>query len=266
MLVHLVDLDSEAHDQGPFDRNANAILERTDELLASVVAALPADYDLVVTSDHGFERTDHIANLLVLMGQAGGVKGDLQPMGGVVVARDAAAADFLRGLAVRGQEGLGREIPRAELERYAPKLATAVAVFEPAPHYMFGRAETGDYLTAPREKGEHGLWPLRADYRSVYIARGPGIAPRAGPQIEMLSIRSRLAALLGAPACGSPPGRAGHGNRNRCPYAEAQGWISPRGQGGHATGRARNPASRGSEPQDGAVRACLCPRQHGALL
>jgi len=69
---------------------------------------------------------------------------------------------------------------------------------------MFGRATSGDYLSAPREKGEHGLWPLRADYRSVYIARGPGIEATSGPQIEMLSIRGRLAMLLGTPSCRSP--------------------------------------------------------------
>jgi Type I phosphodiesterase / nucleotide pyrophosphatase len=202
ILVHLVDLDSEAHDQGPFETNAKAILERTDELIATVVAALPADYDLVITSDHGFERLDHVANLRVLMAQAG-VTGDLQPMGGIVVARDAAAAAFLRTLSARGQPEIGREVPRGELEQYAPKLADAAAVFEPAPHVAFGGAATGDYLIAPREKGEHGFWPLRADYRSVYIAAGPGIRPQAGPTIDMLSIRSRLAALLGVSACGS---------------------------------------------------------------
>ena len=37
MLTHLVDLDSDAHDQGPFERNANAILERTDELIGQIL-------------------------------------------------------------------------------------------------------------------------------------------------------------------------------------------------------------------------------------
>ena len=75
ILAHLVDLDSEAHDQGPFDKNADAVLERTDELIGDVVAALPKDYDLVVTSDHGFERLDRIANLAAALKDAG-VKGE----------------------------------------------------------------------------------------------------------------------------------------------------------------------------------------------
>jgi hypothetical protein len=136
------------------------------------------------------------------MAQAG-VTGALEPMGGIVVARDEAAARFLRGLAAKGEPALGREIPKAELEAHAPKLAAAVTVFEPAAHYMFGRGTSGDYLTAPRERGEHGFWPLRSDYRSVYIAAGPGVTPGAGPQIEMVSLKGRLAALMGLKGCRS---------------------------------------------------------------
>src|SRR5207248_3009027 len=39
LLVHLVDLDSEEHDDGPFSREARAIVERTDELIGQVMAA-----------------------------------------------------------------------------------------------------------------------------------------------------------------------------------------------------------------------------------
>ena len=63
MLLHLVDLDSEAHEDGPFTREANAILERTDELIGEIVAALPAGSAFAVVSDHGFERVERIVNL-----------------------------------------------------------------------------------------------------------------------------------------------------------------------------------------------------------
>jgi predicted AlkP superfamily pyrophosphatase or phosphodiesterase len=125
ILLHLVDLDSEEHDQGPFETNTKAILERTDELIAS----LPADYDLVITSDHGFERIDRIANLHVLLDQAG-VKGDLRPMSGIVATKDAAVAAYLRSLSARPDSDIGREIPRAELLQYAPALADVAAAFE----------------------------------------------------------------------------------------------------------------------------------------
>jgi predicted AlkP superfamily pyrophosphatase or phosphodiesterase len=200
ILVHLVDLDSEAHDRGPFEQNANAVLERTDELLGDLVRALPAGYDLVVTSDHGFERLDHIANPAILMAEQQAT-GSIEAMGGIVVARDAAGAVFLRAQAKAGREGFGREIPHAELTRVDPELGGVAAAFEPAAHYMFGPATSGAYLTLPRERGEHGFWPLRQDYRSVFVAYGPGIAPAKGPEIEMTSIRRRLADLLDAPAC-----------------------------------------------------------------
>jgi predicted AlkP superfamily pyrophosphatase or phosphodiesterase len=196
VLLHLVDLDSEAHDQGPFAQNADAVLERTDELLGQLLAGLPQGYDVVLTSDHGFERIDHISNLKVLAAEAG-VKGDLRPMGGVVVTSDPAVAAFLRSPRAAAEGLVGREIPHDELVRYAPALTDAVAAFEPAEHAMFGAAETGPLLTAPREKGEHGFWPLRHDYRSVFLAWGPGVKPSQAPELQMIDIEGRLAAMLG---------------------------------------------------------------------
>jgi hypothetical protein len=205
ILAHLVDLDSEAHDQGPFTANANAILERTDELVGDMMAALPAGYDLALVSDHGFERLDHIANLKVRLAEAG-VKGQIRPLGGIVLADDEAAAAWLRQLSAKGGEGVGREIPRPELLRYAPKLDGAVAAFEPEDHVMFGGAASGPYLTAPREKGEHGFWPLRHDYHSVYALYGAGVTAARLPTLDMLSIEDRLAAVMGV-RCPGPETR-----------------------------------------------------------
>jgi predicted AlkP superfamily pyrophosphatase or phosphodiesterase len=196
LLVHLVDLDSEEHDRGPFDTNAKAVLERTDELIGDMLHALPEGYDVVLTSDHGFERLDHVSNLKVLLAQAG-VKGELEPMGGIVTTKDPAVAAFLRSERARTEGFVGREIPHAELVRYAPELADSLAAFEPADHVMFGRADAGPLLTAPREKGEHGFWPLRRDYRSVFVAWGPGVKPGPVPQMQMLDIEGRLAGLAG---------------------------------------------------------------------
>ena len=196
ILLHLVDLDSEAHDQGPFEKNANATLERTDELIGTMRAALPADYRLVVTSDHGFERLDHIANLPILLQQAG-ISGDIRAMGGIAVTSDAKVAEFLRSRIGRPDSDVGREIPHDELTAYAPTLADVLAAFEPAEHAMFVGGTGGAYRTAPPEKGEHGFWPLRHDYRSVFIAAGPGLPAAALPELSMLALKDRLAGLLG---------------------------------------------------------------------
>jgi predicted AlkP superfamily pyrophosphatase or phosphodiesterase len=196
MLVHLVDLDSESHDQGPFGENANAILERTDELIGDMLKALPKDYDFVLTSDHGFERIDHIANLKV-EATAAGIAGDLEAFGGIATTTDPHVADWLRAEAQKPGSDVGREIPHDELVRYAPGLANVVAAFEPADHVMFGREDTGPAHTPPQEKGNHGFWPLRHDYRSTFLLYGAGVAKQSLPTLEMISLEARLAAVLG---------------------------------------------------------------------
>jgi predicted AlkP superfamily pyrophosphatase or phosphodiesterase len=199
ILVHLVDLDSEEHDQGPFTQNANAILERTDQLLGDMLHALPTGYDLALVSDHGFERIDHVANLPVLLANSG-VKGSVRSLGGLAVTSDPAVADLLRRSSAEHKDQIGREIPRDELLQYAPELKDALAGFEPAPHVMFGFGDlsaAGPYLTPPQEKGDHGFWPTLPGYRSVFLLHGAGIDPRSIGEIQMLSIRDRLADRLG---------------------------------------------------------------------
>lgn len=196
ILVHLVDLDAEEHEQGPFTQNAQAVLERTDELLGSIRAHLPSQYVFALVSDHGFERVDKIANLEVLLAKAG-ISGEMKSLGGIATTANPAAAAFLRRMAKDPTNGIGREIPHDELMRYAPQFTSAVAAFDPAPHVMFGPAAGGDYFTLPKEKGNHGFWPRRADYRSIFLLCGPGIRPGVEGEIEMTSISGRLAAILG---------------------------------------------------------------------
>ena len=174
MLLHLAELDSESHAQGPFGTNAKAVLERSDELIGDILKALPKDYDLALVSDHGFEAVDSIANLKV-MAAADGVTGALQVAGGLVTTGDAKVADWLR--AQSGKEVVGREVPHGELMTYAPQLSDAVAAFEPAPHVMFGAADSGAAHAVPKSKGDHGFWPLRPDYHSIFLLSGPGIKP-----------------------------------------------------------------------------------------
>jgi predicted AlkP superfamily pyrophosphatase or phosphodiesterase len=62
---------------------------------------------------------------------------------------------------------------------------------------MFGRSERDMPHEPPPEKGEHGFWPLRADYRSVFLLSGPGIAPANVGPLEMVSLKDRLSAAMG---------------------------------------------------------------------
>jgi len=192
VLLHLAELDSEAHEEGPFLPHVNAVVERSDELIGDIVKALPKNYDLALVSDHGFERVDHIANLKI-MAAADGIAGDMTIQGGLVTTGDAGIAAWLRGLSGKGD--VGREIPPAELARYAPQLSGTA--FEPAPHVMFGAATDGDARSPSKNKGNHGFWPTRPDYHSIFLLSGPGIKPQALGTIEMVSLESRLEQALG---------------------------------------------------------------------
>jgi predicted AlkP superfamily pyrophosphatase or phosphodiesterase len=194
LLMHLVDLDSEEHDDAPFSREANAVLERTDELIGDVLAALPQGSALAIVSDHGFERVNQMVNLRAVAAKQG-VTG-VSAFGGVAAAQDNAAADFLRKLATDKQYGIGREIPRAEIDRFpTSQLTNAVAVFESADGVMFGGAPGGEIFSKPAEIGNHGHWPMR--YRSVFVMWGPGIPRDVLPEFSLKEIAGRFAKVLG---------------------------------------------------------------------
>lgn len=197
VLVHFVDLDSEAHETGPFGREANATLEYTDELIGQVLAVTPPDYTVAIVSDHGFERADQVVNLPALL-KRDNVAGAVMAFGGVATTSDTAVAAALRRLAADPANGISREIPRDEWLRFAPTRAEAVAAFEPREHFLFGPGTT-EVFTAPREKGNHGLWPTRPGYRSVFGLWRRGIKPERLGEMDMLNLCQRLAQAMGVP-------------------------------------------------------------------
>lgn len=189
MLLHLAELDSEQHEEGPFTAHAKAVVERSDELIGDILKVLPRDYALAVVSDHGFERVDRIANLPA-MAAADGVVGPMTVVGGLVTSSDPAVIAWLRTQAGKGD--VGRQVPPAELARYSAQLSGTG--FEPAPHVMFG---TGSALhEASMVKGNHGFWPLRDDYRSVFLLSGQGIKPAHLGTLDMLTLENRLVSAL----------------------------------------------------------------------
>jgi predicted AlkP superfamily pyrophosphatase or phosphodiesterase len=200
MLVHLAELDTEEHEQAPFTPHAKAVVERSDELIGDILKVVPRDYHLALVSDHGFEALDHIANLKV-MAAADGVVGAMTPAPGLVTTSDANVAAWLRGQSGKGD--VGREIPHDELVKYAPALSDAVAAFEPAPHVMFGAAASSAPRAPSNEKGNHGFWPMRPDYHSIFLFSGPGVKPAKLGTIEMVSLKDRFAAALGI-SCPGP--------------------------------------------------------------
>lgn len=193
LLVHFVDLDSEEHENAPFTREANAILERTDELIGQIIAALPHGSALAIVSDHGFERVDRMVNIKAIAAKEGAT---VRAFGGVVVAPDAAAAEVLKRLRADPKNGIGREIPAEEYARFPSMLPPhPAAVFESAEFVMFSFGEGGELFSKPREIGNHGHWPMR--YRAVFVLWGPSIPHRELPEFSIKNIAGRLAAVIG---------------------------------------------------------------------
>jgi predicted AlkP superfamily pyrophosphatase or phosphodiesterase len=185
LLVHLVDHDAEAHEAGPYTREANAILEYTDELIGGILRAVPPGTVVALVSDHGFERVDDVLNIPVLLKQEG-VQGEVKASGGLASTSDEKVAAVLRKA--------GREIPAEEKAKYLPD--GAKFLFEPREHVEFGNG-TAELHSAPAEKGNHGFWPGREGYRSVFVMWGSGKAAGSIGEIRMESIAGRLAAALG---------------------------------------------------------------------
>jgi len=196
MLLHLAETDSEQHEEGPFVPHAKAVVERADELIGDILKVLPKDYALALVSDHGFEQIDHIANLKVLAA-ADGVTGAMTVTGGLVTSTDPQVTAWLRSQSGKGE--VGREVPADELKRYAPQLSGTA--FEPAPHVMF--TTSGEARAASKTKGNHGFWPTRPDYHSIFLLSGPGIKPAKLGTIEMVSLKDRLVSALGV-SCPTP--------------------------------------------------------------
>jgi Type I phosphodiesterase / nucleotide pyrophosphatase len=191
MLLHLVDLDSEEHDNAPFSREAYATLEHTDELIGEIVAALPVGSAVAVVSDHGFERVDRIVNIK-------SVAPAVVQTGAILLAPDEKTAAQIIELRKDPKYGIGREIPKEEFLRFPSTLnASAAAVFESAEGVMFGNTPNGELTGKPAEIGNHGHWPMR--YRSVYVLWGSGISHQVLPEFSIKEIAGRFATLLGVP-------------------------------------------------------------------
>ena len=185
LAVHLVDLDAEEHDTRPFSQASNAILEYTDELIGRMLAVLPRDTVMALVSDHGFvsvEKTVHPPTGLTT------------PFW--VIARNDAESAELERLSHDPASGIGRQIPASEWRRFQPGQPEPAAAFEPADGFEFSQAPMATQYGKPHEIGTHGLWPGHADYRSVFLLWGPGIAAARLPEISILDIYPRLRAIV----------------------------------------------------------------------
>jgi predicted AlkP superfamily pyrophosphatase or phosphodiesterase len=183
LLLHLIDHDSEAHETGPFSVHAKAMVERTDELLGDIMAAKPANMAVALVSDHGFERIDEVVNIRTQ------VQGNLNVTRTMVTTDDPVALDGLRALRT------SREIPAGEWRRFFPNTPKPLGAFETPPHQLFA-VDAAAPASTKILHGDHGLWPLRPDYRSTFVLWTPGGRGARIGEVDMLSLAGRLAQVL----------------------------------------------------------------------
>ena len=209
-LLHLGDLDSAQHATGAFSTNAQATLEHQDELIGNILEILPKRTFVAIVSDHGFETQELTLRPAVLLAEEG-IQADVLIAEGLFGVTDPAAATYFRSLAGKPKTRIAREVPIAEVRSMAPSLAHWQAAFEPVIGVTAkaggvtakaeGVAAKGKNGTPPvglgDQRGHHGLWPTRSDYRASFVVWGPGIAPKLIPEISMLDIAPTLADILG---------------------------------------------------------------------
>ncbi len=194
LLIHLADLDSEEHENAPYTRESKAIVERADDLIGQILSVLPAGSALAVVSDHGFEKVNTTVDLVSLAKHQGIT--NLVQGGGIVVAPDERAAEFLRLTAKDSRYGIGREIGKDELAKFPSSLPpNPAAAFEPADGFMFTSSAKGEVVSHPEEIGNHGHWPMR--YRAVFILWGKSIPHETLPEFSMKEIAGKFAGVIG---------------------------------------------------------------------
>lgn len=187
-LLHFVDHDSTAHEMGPFSREAIATLEYTDELIGGILGILPANTVVAVVSDHGFETVKNEMSVPEFLAARKLSPEGVEVRGGFLSSTNLAASDAF----ARAGGCVGREVPRAEVERFLPNAPAGLRIFEPASGCYFARGKEGASLG---ESGRHGHWPTR--YRASFLLWGPGIEKKQMPEMDMRDAAARFAQILG---------------------------------------------------------------------
>ncbi|WP_217316305.1 alkaline phosphatase family protein [Rhodanobacter sp. B04] len=216
LLLHLLALDSIEHETGfgnDSGRNTIAFLDdRVKEVVDAVRAA--GDFDrttFIIVSDHGQRSVHQLLHPNVLLKQAGlQAASATQPSysivdGGyaLIYQRHATAASTaaLKSL-FAGKPGIRSVLTPAEAAKsgwptpaqsdQAPDL-----LLYATDGYAFREGDTGDYVTATKEVGDHGYPNSDPLMQGIFIAAGFGIRPKGEiPAFLNVDIAPTIAQLL----------------------------------------------------------------------
>jgi Type I phosphodiesterase / nucleotide pyrophosphatase len=191
-LVNLADLDAEERETGALSLYSRDVLENDDELLGQMMAHLPPNTVVAIVSGNGYETEEHVVRPRVLTGSA-----LVEVKYGLIGTADPKVAAVLRRFVAVKKDGIAREIPMAEVKRYAPDLNKWVAAFGTMPGYIAVDGTDGPGVGPGNHRGVTGLWPGRPNYRSVFVVSGSGVHVARLGEISCLQIAPTLASIVG---------------------------------------------------------------------
>ncbi|MEZ5308763.1 MAG: ectonucleotide pyrophosphatase/phosphodiesterase [Pyrinomonadaceae bacterium] len=223
MFIHLYDLDHFEHSHGPFSPEALAMLEKADQYLARIIAAVrksgfAKQTAVFVTSDHGFRPISKTFRPGVLFAQNGLAtvpagtnkvtdwKAAVYPTAStcaIYLKNPDDSESLQKALSVlkplEGKEGtgIGRVIERDEIEKLGSNTDAALMI-DAAEGYTCGGGYSGEYISSSVSRGTHGYLPDTPNFRASFIAHGKDVKRRGRiPEMDMTDVGATIASFLG---------------------------------------------------------------------
>lgn len=228
LFLYYPDLDTVEHEQGPQSKRAWETLEKVDQSLGEVLAAVPprTPLTLAIMSDHGFADVTRdvrpnvllkAAGFLTTIGEgkeekirtyractwkAGGVTA---VMGGPpelprndALAREVRAMFEARLPKDPQESGILRILDGEEIEKQFGAFPNALLVLEAAPGFTFSERYDEPMTLPSKYKGTHGYDPARSDMSASLILWGHGVRKGASlGDVPMIDVAPTLAQLMG---------------------------------------------------------------------
>jgi predicted AlkP superfamily pyrophosphatase or phosphodiesterase len=220
LLLHLISVDFQQHFHGPLSPEAKAAIEKSDQNIAKVLAAvnqagLWEQSAVVVLSDHGFTAVSTDVHLGVLLAQEGFVtlRGNhVREWKAVSVSADGTAyiyvkdaqdsetkkklVSLLQPLVGKEGSGIRRLLNHDEIVALGGDPNAFLAV-EAADSFAFADGYPSTYLSPDDMHGTHGYFPDRKEMQASFIAYSPRIKGEVIQNIRLVDIAPTLAGWLG---------------------------------------------------------------------